>query len=79
MVDQATLLELAMDLQKHDMARVQQLDTGTMVTGTAAGQNRVEHLIEDTRKVEKNALEGLDSDAAETLKTILQRIIKNTD
>ena len=79
MVDQATLLELAMDLQKHNMARVQQLDAGTKVTGTTAGKNRVEHLIEDTRKVEKNALEGLDSDAADTLKTILKGIIQNTD
>jgi flavin reductase (DIM6/NTAB) family NADH-FMN oxidoreductase RutF/DNA-binding MarR family transcriptional regulator len=79
MIDQATLLELSIDLQKHDMARVQQLDTGTKITGTAAGQKRVEHLIEDCQKAESNALEGLDSDAAETLKTMLQRIIKNTD
>jgi DNA-binding MarR family transcriptional regulator len=79
MVDQTTLLELSMDLQKHNMARVQQLDSGTKVTGTAAGQQRVEHLIADCQKAESNALEGLDSDASETLKTMLQRIIKNTD
>ena len=79
MVDQATLLELAMDLQKQDMARVQQLDAGTKVTGTKAGQQRVEHLIEDCQKAESSALEGLDGDAAATLKAMLQRIIKNTD
>ena len=79
MIDQATLLELSIDLQKHNMARLQQLDTGTKITGTAAGQKRVEHLIEDCQTAESNALEGLDSDAAETLKTMLQRIIKNTD
>jgi hypothetical protein len=79
MIDQATLLELSIELQKHNMARVQQLDTGTKITGTAAGQKRVEHLIEDCQTAESNALEGLDSDAAETLKTMLQRIIKNTD
>ena len=79
MVDQTTLLELSMDLQKHDMARVQQLDSGTKVTGTAAGQQRVEHLITDCQKAESNALDGLDSDVAETLKAMLQRIIKNTD
>ena len=79
MVDQATLLELSMDLQKQNMARVQQLDVGTKITGTGAGQKRVEHLIEDCQKAESNALDGLDSNAAETLKTMLHRIIKNTD
>ena len=79
MVDQTTLLELCMDLQKQNMARVQHLDAGTKVTGTAAGQQRVEHLIKDCQKAEDNALEGLDSDASQTLKTMLQRIIKNTD
>ena len=79
MVDQTTLLELSIELQKQNMARVQQLDAGTKVTGTAAGQERVAHLIEDYQKAENNALEGLDSDASETLKTMLQRIIKNTD
>ena len=79
MVDQTTLLELSIELQKQNMARVQQLDAGTKVTGTAAGQERVAHLIEDYQKAESNALEGLDSDASETLKTMLQRIIKNTD
>jgi|TARA_B110000908_G_scaffold25294_1_gene29147 3-hydroxy-9,10-secoandrosta-1,3,5(10)-triene-9,17-dione monooxygenase reductase component len=79
MVDQATLLELSMDLQKQDMARVQQLDSGTKVTGTAAGKERVEHLIKDCQKAESSALDGLDDNAASTLKTMLQRIIKNTD
>lgn len=79
MVDQATLLELCMDLKKQNMARVQHLDSGTKVTGTDAGQQRVEHLIEACQMAESNALEGLDSDASETLKTILKRIIKNTD
>ncbi|MCS5559246.1 MAG: flavin reductase [Oceanospirillaceae bacterium] len=79
MVDQTTLLELSLDLQKHDMARVQQLDAGTKVTGTAAGQQRVVHLIADGEKAEQSALEGLDADAAETLKVMLQRIIANTD
>ncbi|HCH33553.1 MAG TPA: nitrilotriacetate monooxygenase [Oceanospirillaceae bacterium] len=79
MVDQTTLLELALGLQKHDMARVQQLDTGTKLTGTAAGQQRVVHLIADCQKAEQSALEGLDTDAAETLKAMLQRIISNTD
>ena len=79
MVDQATLLELTMDLQKQNLARVQQLDAGTQITGTAQGQERVAHLIEDCQAAEARALEGLDGDAASTLKTILQRIIKNTD
>jgi DNA-binding MarR family transcriptional regulator len=79
MVDQTTLLELSLDLQKHDMARVQQLDAGTKVTGTAAGQQRVVHLIADGEKAEQSALEGVDADAAETLKVMLQRIIANTD
>jgi len=79
MVDQTTLLELALDLQKHDMARVQQLDSGTRVTGTATGQQRVVHLIADGQKAEQSALDGLDADAAETLKLMLQRIIDNTD
>jgi DNA-binding MarR family transcriptional regulator len=79
MVDQTTLLELSMDLQKQNMARIQHLDAGTKITGTGAGKRRVEHLIKDCQKAETNALEGLDSDAAETLKTMLQRIIKNTD
>ncbi len=79
MVDQSTLLELALGLQKHDMARVQQLDSGTKLTGTIAGQQRVVHLIADCQEAEQSALEGLDADAAETLKTMLQRIIANTD
>ena len=79
MVDQTTLLELALGLQKHDMARVQQLDSGTKLTGTIAGQQRVVHLIADCQEAEQSALEGLDADAAETLKTMLQRIIANTD
>ena len=79
MVDQATLLELSMDLQKQNMARVQHLDAGTKITGTGAGQERVEHLIKECQTAESNALEGLDSGAAETLKAMLKRIIKNTD
>jgi flavin reductase (DIM6/NTAB) family NADH-FMN oxidoreductase RutF/DNA-binding MarR family transcriptional regulator len=79
MIDQATLLELAMDLHQQDMARVQQLDAGTKVTGTAAGQQRVVHLIADSEKAEQSALDGLGNDAAETLRGMLQRIIENTD
>jgi flavin reductase (DIM6/NTAB) family NADH-FMN oxidoreductase RutF/DNA-binding MarR family transcriptional regulator len=78
-IDQNTLLELLIGLQKDGLVRVQQLDTSIQVIGTARGHSRFNQLIETSRTQEQRALQGCLPDACKHLKSLLQHIIDNTD